>query len=470
MSLRLLPLLALSLPALAAPIKVAVIGGNTAGTSADVADQLNDDTWFDFDADLLSEADITSSRDLDGYDVVVIGSSGQGSTDQIYATAVATAVQGFNNAGGGVVSSSWMSYEDPNENIDAFVPIDQSMRNRAFCNGPTSVDVDSTIKHPVTDGIADFTDSTSYWDAPGPADAGAIVLASCATSKAAVTVLDSTRSHGRQVYLGGIYFGLTSYNNTGLRSGAPDRLLEQAVAWAYGDCDDVDKDGSSTCDNDCDDTDPLRFPGSDELCDGIDNDCDEVVPADEADVDEDGARICDLDCDDDDPDRFPGNPEVCDGIDNDCDEVLPADESDADADGFSTCEGDCDDADADNFPGNAEVCDEADNDCDTIADNGLPTEDYWPDGDGDGWGDANASGVARCMQPADHAERGGDCDDGNAAINPGATDVAENGIDEDCDGADAEEPDEGCNCSTGAAGGWMWLMLAPALLIRRRRR
>ena len=56
------------------------------------------------------------------------------------------------------------------------------------------------------------------------------------------------------------------------------------------------------------------------------------------------------DCDDADPDVNPAAGEACNGEDDDCDGVVPANELDVDADGCSTCEGDTDDNDG------TEVC------------------------------------------------------------------------------------------------------------------
>jgi hypothetical protein len=150
-------------------------------------------------------------------------------------------------------------------------------------------------------------------------------------------------------------------------------------------------------------------PVGPEICDGLDNDCDGVIPADELDADADGHMVCDGDCDDADASVYPGAVEVCDGLDNDCDGVIPTDELDADADGFMVCDGDCDDANASAFPGAVEVCDGLDNDCDGEVDEGY-------DVDADGWTVCD-----------------GDCDDDDPAINPGAVEVC-NGLDDDCDG------------------------------------
>jgi hypothetical protein len=157
---------------------------------------------------------------------------------------------------------------------------------------------------------------------------------------------------------------------------------------------DVDGDGASEADGDCDDTDPDVHPGAPEACDGLDDDCDGLIPTDEADEDGDGTRVCAADCDDTDPAVYPGAPELCDDHDDDCDGLTP-DRADADADGFTLCDGDCDDSSASVAPGLPELCDGVDSDCSGTADD--------RDLDGDG------------HSPCDRA---GDCDDGDPAAYP----------------------------------------------------
>lgn len=75
-------------------------------------------------------------------------------------------------------------------------------------------------------------------------------------------------------------------------------------------------------------------------------------------------------------------------------------------------------------------------DCDDT-DNMIGAGDmYYIDADNDGYGDANATAVVACTQPTGYVMDNTDCDDSNNAINPGATEIPDNGIDEDCSGAD----------------------------------
>ncbi|MEM9072969.1 MAG: MopE-related protein, partial [Myxococcota bacterium] len=161
-----------------------------------------------------------------------------------------------------------------------------------------------------------------------------------------------------------------------------------------------------------------------------------------------------LDCDDSDPERFPGNPEVCDEVDNDCDPCTVG-ETDRDGDGVTSAacanpaEGascgddvvvdggvvrgpDCNDDDAAVRPGADEICNLQDDDCDGAIDEGLPTEQYWPDLDGDNFGDRTADPMDACEPPDAAADNDGDCDDGNPARNPSAGELC-NEVDDDCD-------------------------------------
>ena len=104
-------------------------------------------------------------------------------------------------------------------------------------------------------------------------------------------------------------------------------------------------------------------------------------------------------------------------------------DGDEDGDGTTAADGDCNDNDATVNPEAAESCDLVDNDCDGLVDEDVGTP-YWPDADGDAWGSGEP--VLACSLPAGHAEVDGDCNDGDPAVHPEASEVC-NSVDDDCD-------------------------------------
>ena len=59
---------------------------------------------------------------------------------------------------------------------------------------------------------------------------------------------------------------------------------------------------------------------------------------------------------------------------------------------------------------------------------------YYADADGDGYGNLKVTSAPLCAAPAGYVANSTDCDDTNAAINPGQSEVAGDGIDNNCDG------------------------------------
>ncbi len=110
------------------------------------------------------------------------------------------------------------------------------------------------------------------------------------------------------------------------------------------------------------------------------------------------------------------------------------DKDSADADGDGYVGDDCDDGNAAVNPDAAEVCDGVDNNCDGQTDESTATDAgvWYPDVDGDGFGDDSIA-LTACEQPPSYIAVGGDCNDGRADINPDADEECD-GLDNNCDG------------------------------------
>ncbi|MEC8024283.1 MAG: putative metal-binding motif-containing protein, partial [Myxococcota bacterium] len=209
-------------------------------------------------------------------------------------------------------------------------------------------------------------------------------------------------------------------------------------------CPDRDGDNAADCDAtvDCDPDDSSVHTSAEEICDGKDNDCNGVTDEKFTDTDADGTKDCvdddidgdgvanDMDCAPLDGATYPGATELCDGVDNDCNDATDDSpgcvewENDWDGDGILPGQ-DCNNYDSKIFPGSTyagccipdtSLSPEAvllacDFDCD-----GNPNLCSDDDDDGDGY-----SNTVDCP--------GGQQD---PTIYPGAPEKCGDGIDQDC--------------------------------------
>ncbi len=172
------------------------------------------------------------------------------------------------------------------------------------------------------------------------------------------------------------------------------------------------------------------------------------------------------DCDDQDPEIHPRALEYCDGIDNDCDATTDENSAvdasawfvDADGDGFGaegspvySCQRpqgysgnqfDCFDHSPDVHPDADELCNDFDDDCDGMVDEDpVDPIESCQDGDGDGFGTLSRPHHG-CDIPEGYVPDCRDCDDLDAATHPGAPELCD-GIDNNCNGANDELPEDG---------------------------
>jgi len=213
-----------------------------------------------------------------------------------------------------------------------------------------------------------------------------------------------------------VWISLLTWACTGDKDGEEDTAtpLSDEDEGDADDLSDIDGDGYTTSDGDCNDGDAAVHPDADEACNGVDDNCD-------GEVDEGVTTTWYQDADGDGYGNPNASVDACEAPDQMVDNAS-----------------DCDDLDASVSPDGIELCNEADDDCDGDIDEDATDGGPWyHDADSDEYGDPD-SYETTCEQPSGTVTDDSDCDDDDDQVFPGstATETPGDGIDTDCDGAD----------------------------------
>ena len=179
-------------------------------------------------------------------------------------------------------------------------------------------------------------------------------------------------------------------------------------------------------DLDCDDGTELVSPDAQEICNNIDDDCDQLIDFEDPDLDSaEHTWFVDVDLD---------GWGIEDNPIEDCEQP----------DGTSSESGDCDDTNPYIHPGLKQddcATEGVDDNCDGATDppDSLNAILSWPDQDGDGFGDP-VNPFWGCVLLPEYVLNGLDCDDTDPCTHLGATEVCDGGIDNNC----LNDGDVGC--------------------------
>lgn len=168
-------------------------------------------------------------------------------------------------------------------------------------------------------------------------------------------------------------------------------------------------DGLVNNNQDCDDSNGTINPIAIESCNNLDDDCNGAI--------DDGVQNIYYADSDGDGYGDPNNSTLACTLPN----------------GFVIDNTDCNDNNSAINPSESEICNNTDDNCNGSIDDGLVFTTYYADNDGDNYGDPDNSEDA-CAPISNYALDNTDCDDTNPDVNPSATEITNNNIDDDCDG------------------------------------